>query len=744
METNTRRNFLKTLGVGGLTLSAPVLNLFHPQVATSNERTINVQAINDFEFEFVSDNKYFLGIGNITIGNIRLRSNRLPMFIQVTTPDAIEFCDFEITSKLVTTNEIRFDFKVSKHESDLMEWMLHTVRNRRRLPDWSNTVEPADDVSISMVIKPVERQIGKITAKGFSYEYHYKSSKYPIYKITDRASWEIGGSAIGNEFWMRNGVIDCIKEFTSKDDFYSTEWYLPGIANPNIFQFHPLQTCLQGFTLTSANEGTLVTFPSKVSHIRSLFEKRHGYDEIIHFHEHCNDLMNEFSTVPVEVFWLPGKLNKVQRANLHYDTMEMVTNELHKQIGMKRERITTYGVIEEWTEPDFENYITTGLPKLLEAGVKTVFIPNQCENDMNTWGVSNMCCNVDYKISKTVGEDKLKKFCQAVKAGGAKVEMWGNTAISTLAERFMHHEGRKKGIEFLPYKDSIMEVIHKAEAPFIRNASNAIEADHYTPRFCVLNLRDKDIRTYWMKQWKYFLDEIGIEGIFLDSSFNLTCDKFHHAQFNDNKNWGGVTLDQSDLLMKTRPENEPPKLIHTQYHEYLSWVVEMQKYGYCYTGEDLGVFGVHRTGPEVVDRITSLSIWADSFCQFDEQAVKDAGYEPMEIFFKGLAYRMMWKIYWDFRRKKNDMGTDNPFAYKLIKVFNDVTDSMFNREVLPGESGVVYRTGKTSVLWAFTDFEFLVDKPLEIIDMVVGKPVEINSKSTLNAKKLTVYKISYS
>jgi len=178
----------------------------------------------------------------------------------------------------------------------------------------------------------------------------------------------------------------------------------------------------------------LVTFPNKVSHIRSLFEKWRGGNEIVHFHEHCNDLAKIFKTSPVEVLWLPGQLGRVGRANLYNDIREMVHEEFHQQIGMKRERITTYGIIEEETEPDFNEYTNKILPKFIEAEVKTLFIPSQCQNDMNTWGLSNMCCNVDFKISETVDEEKLKKFCHAAKVGGARVEMWGNTAISTITE----------------------------------------------------------------------------------------------------------------------------------------------------------------------------------------------------------------------------------------------------------------------------------------------------------------------
>jgi hypothetical protein len=742
---NNRRKFLKVMGLGVANLSIP----FSVHASSSKEvdrrnhsESEHFQNGYDFEFEFAGD--YFLGIGDVKVGGMSLRSNKLPMFAQITTPDATELVNYRLSKKIVNKEGITLDFTVQKLLGNTMEWMLNSVRNRRNMTNWSNGPKDAVDTKITMKIRPIERTIGQRTVYGFSYQYLYHSDSLPIYKITDRSSWEIGGSAIGNELWMRNGVVESVKKFTNPEEFYSTEWYLPGIDNPNIFQFHPMQTQLQGFTYTSSSKGVLVTFPNKVSHIRSLFEKWRGENEIVHFHEHCNDLANNFETSPVEVLWIPGKLDRVGNANLYNQIREMVHEELHAQIGMKRERISTYGVIEEWTEPDFDRYREVGLPKLMDAGVKTVFISNQCQNDMNTWGVSNLCCNVDYKISETVGEDKLKKFCQTARKNGTRVEMWGNTAISTLTERFMHREGRKKGIDFLPYKGSIMEVIDNAESPFVRNASSAIEADHYTPRFCVLNLRDRDIRAYWMKQWKYFHDELGIEGIFLDSSFNMSSDKFHQAQFDGSKKWKGATLDQKGLPDKYRPAIEPPKLIHTQYHAHLSWVVEMQQMGYHYCAEDLGVFGINRTGPDLSDRIDSLPIWTESFCDFNEDAVRKAGYEPMEIFFKGLSYRMMWKLYWDIKKDKLELGTKNRLAFTLLKVFNKVADLMYNREILPDEKGVVYRKGNTSVLWSFEDFEYAQKGLGSVINMLNDSAVDMIDRDSFKASKLTVYKIKLS
>ncbi|NJK85106.1 MAG: hypothetical protein HC906_03210 [Bacteroidales bacterium] len=290
-----------------------------------------------------------------------------------------------------------------------MEWMLHTTRNIRNLPDWSEKPSESDETVLSLILKPVERKLGDLVVKGFSYQYSYKSQALRIYKITDLSSWEIDGTAVHNKFWMR-GSGKSIFSITDNSQRFSTEYYLQGIANPNIFQFLPFQTQMQGFTFTESKKGVLLTIPSKVAHIRSLFEKWKNKDELVHFHEHCGDLTNEFQTSPVEVYWIPGEKDSTQTSNLYYDVRESVHNDLHEQVGMKRERISTYGLIEEWTEPDFDYYTRAGLKKLLDLGIKKVFIANHCQNTMNTWGLQNMCCNVDFKISEVVGEDKIKKF----------------------------------------------------------------------------------------------------------------------------------------------------------------------------------------------------------------------------------------------------------------------------------------------------------------------------------------------
>jgi len=220
-------------------------------------------------------------------------------------------------------------------------------------------------------------------------------------------------------------------ESDSNQQHFSTAWYLPGIANLNIFQFQPWQTQFQGLTFTASNQGLIATFATDVAHIRSLFEKPRRSVEIVHYHEHCADLGNDLTTSPVEILWLAGEFDTVDRFNRYEEMRAWLHPHLHRQIGMREEKVTNYGLIEEWGEADIDRYRRLGVPKLLEAGIETVALANHFQNNMNVWGVSHMCCNVDYKFPEALGQE-IKKFSTDVEKGGSRVEMWGNTAISTL------------------------------------------------------------------------------------------------------------------------------------------------------------------------------------------------------------------------------------------------------------------------------------------------------------------------
>ncbi len=692
------------------------------------------------------DGPNFIGIGKVQCGDTPLRNGQRPMFVEIRNPEGIQLRDFRIVKQQVTPQRVVLEFSMTREQGGPMEWMVHTVRNRYNAIDWTQRPLPALGTRLKLEMRPVERTLGGRRFAGFSYQYSYSSRDIPIYKILDRSTWEPGGRAVGNEFWMRNCFVPAIVPFRSKRQFHSTEWYLPSCTNPNVVQFLPLQTELQGFTFTSCREGSLVTWVTKVAHVRSLFEKPRGVDEIRHWHEHCGDLAHQFTTSPMEVLWSAGALDRVGRANLYEVVKEQVHEALHADIGLRRERIGTYGQIEEWGPADLKLYRTRGLPKLLAAGVERVYLANHFQNNMNTWGVSNFCCTVDYQVAETVGEENLKAFCHAARAGGAKVQMWGNTALSTLNFILDKRDAPTKRIKFLPREGSVREMLAKAESPYVRNPSNAIEADHYTPVFAVLNLRDPSVRAYWLRRWRQAHQKVGLDGIFLDSSFNMSSDKFHFVA-NTKAGQVSATPDQVHLLGHYRPAVEPPAAILSQYRAHLELMVAMQRGGYEYFNEDLGVFGLHRHGPAIVARLDNLFLWSDCLVDFDVAAIRKAGADSDAIFFRGLAYRLMWTINWirnddalSFRYGQIQDEADRPTEWHLsiFKAFSKLSDRMIRREILDGEKGVVYHDGRRQVLWAFNAFDFPLDEVRRVREWPAGT---ITRTAVVCAQAHRVYEI---
>jgi hypothetical protein len=624
-------------------------------------------------------------------------------------------------------------------ENGTMDWQLHECRPIRNVSNWSAGSRPAGGTELTLELRPVSRSIGDRKFRGFSYQYFYRSDEIPIYLLLDRGSWELEGTALSSELWMRQSCAPPIYRPLSVGEHYSTEWYLASCTNSNIFQFLPLQTQLQGFTMTAGDAGVLLTWSPKVHHLRTLVEKPRGSDVFVHMHEHCGDLSDVLASAPMEVLFAPGATKRVDRANVHGDMMDLVYDTLHADAGLHREYVPTYGQIEEWTDADLELYRREGLPALAAAGVKHIELANHFQNNMNTWGLSNMCCNVDFKVAESVGEDKLRAFCADAAGRGIRVGMWGNTAIAVNTVQFARRMGQPKRIEHLPFEGSIMEALEKARRPFVINTYGAIESDHYTTSFCVLNLRDPVVREYWLAAWGRLCTETSVTGIFLDSSFNMSSDKFDWRFNADPDGAAGATIDQTHLLGAMRPARTPPSSIETQYYAHLDLVRAMQRQGYVYCNEDCGVFGLHRSGPSVAKRLDNLSMWREFVTLFDVRAIRKAGADPQDVFFQGLAYRMIWSLIWNVGRRElnftwDDSSDDNrpsEWHLALYTAYNDVEQHMKRRRtILPEMGGVLYSDGPKQVHWSFASGQFPLDRVLEVRDVLSGEAWQTNVLET--------------
>lgn len=699
--------------------------------------------IGDWHLSLLYQDHHFAGIGDITHQDgLAMRCGQIPMLPQLHSPFATTLLNWQIVEHGKTSNGgYQLVLNADRRDGGLMEFMLHTVRQRVHTNTSPHATRPAVGTTLTIHLNPITRLIGGRLFSGFKYQYEYDSPDIPIYRIIDQASWESGGQAVGNEIWMR-GAEPAIFDIQSDNDFYSSEWYLPGIANPNIFQFKPLQTHLQGFTFTASDKGILVTWSARVHHIRSLIQKDHQAAHILHVHEHCGDMDTHLVSAPMEVlFWSCPGPTRVERANCYDDVKQLVHETLHRDIGMCRERVATSGMIEQWELPDIHDYTRRGLPKLLDIGVRNIELANHFQNNMNVYGLSNMCCTLDLKVADSVGEENLRVFCQKAAEGGARVRMWANTALSTMSRLFygqdIDADTVPTQLKLLPEENSPALQTFRSPQAWVRDPSGSVEADHYRPRFAVMNLRDPGVWQYWFDAWQHAHDHIGLEGFFLDSSFNLTSDKFHWYQDQQARHAGGATADQAHLLIYQRPTEKPIAAVQSLYHVHLEMVKQMQRIGYTYCGEDLGVFGIHRCGWNLAANLDKLYLWADCLQNFDVPALLDADADPDEVYFRALAYRVMWLIHWNPRhdclsfhtyevRDEYDRPSDEHLA--LLEAYNHIESFMYNRQILPDEAGVIYRHHQTLIVWSFKPTELsLPAKAHTVVEVLTGQTLLVTN-----------------
>lgn len=702
----------------------------------------------DIALDLLIDGERFAGIGDVRCAGFNLRDGRLPILPEVRGSEGEVVESWRLVAVRHTGTSAEIELEPIVRRGGPTDWSLHTIRTRLSITDWSKA--PAADPHSRLVISlaACTRNIDGIAATGFSYRFAWRSQSITVWRILDRASWEPGGRAVGNALWARTPFMSPETVITAADQHASNEWYLSGCRNPDIFQFTPWQTNQQGFSFTVAADGILATWAVAPSHIRTLFEKPRDQDRLLHIHEHTGDLGLEFATVAIEVLWLPGRRDRTATINAYEAVHELVVDTIHRAAGIRRERMSTYGVIESWLLPDFPNYTSKALPALLAAGCRWIYVPSQFENNMNKWGVSNMCCTVDLKVAESVDREAFKTFGAAVKAGGAKLEMWGNTAYSTL--NFILPQGRDVAhrpgqLPQWPKEGTVQEVSAADPEFFLRNPSGHIDSDHYPNHFLLTNLRSSAVTNYWHAAWKNLSQEYGVSGIFLDSSFNLSCD--HHHFIGEVAGTGGATIDQAHLLGKARPAaaQHPSRAIQSQYTAYLELIRTMQGYGYRWNGEDLGMFGVHRTGPTVVSRLDSPHLWGDTHGVFDVPSILAVGADPEAVFLSTLAYRGVWYMYWDIHQSevtwryegaRNDLDRVTPTQVALMHAFNAVIDRMDRRTVLPEERGVLWHSGADRVLWTLKELTLPLTGPTLVKEEVTGTTATV---SVITARPGQVY-----
>jgi len=695
------------------------------------------------------------GIASITVDGTELLAPGQRWRPEIRTPEGVELCRFVPVGIERRGEATLLRLRAHARPTRMTEWQVHAPRARLNLSDIDAEPSPLPGTVVELELRPAERVLDGTRLRGFSYRWRFTSDTLAIYKMLERVPFAPGGTVNGTQLVQRTPFANPMPVLGGADSTWSTEWYLPDCENPTIFQFHPFQAEFNGFTFLTCASGTLITWATAISHIRSLFEKQRDLDAVLHWHEHCGDDTDAFVSAPMEVLWAPGALSANSRDDLHERMRELVYTTLHAEAGMVQQRVQSYGLITEWSNPDMDRYIQVALPRLASAGVQAMFIQSLLHHNQNQWGIGNMCATIDLAPSPLIGPAKFKEFFQTAKRLGMNVEMWMGAYMSTLVRLAWEtaSEYGTFGID-IPSRTpgTLGHAIKTAKAPWVRNLGGHHDNDHY-PNINVLNLRDPTILAFITDGWINLHQEFGVGGIFNDSSNSMTNDKFHFVQ-NPQGSLTGATPDQAQFLGKSRGAKENRSLIQSLYPAAMKMWADMQRAGLTINTEDLGVFGTHRHpgGGGTSYRLRSMPLWSDCVGEFDVEVAQAAGMDPQLEYFRGYALRMAWITYWDIptdtlilretvdAKRTGSHGPHDdftPFHAGVIKAFNAAEPFMHHRRML--DNGVLYRQGAVRILWATADGSHDLGAECRVTNLMTG---EMRTVSRLNAKRLQAYSIT--
>jgi len=318
----------------------------------------------------------FGGLGVVRAGRRKLRSDELPILPLIRTPDGQEVARLELRHIEPVADGLRLTMLPFMRRSGMAEWRGGDGRQRWDVADWAD--EPVCDRGGSLVLtlRPVSRQLGGVAFEGFSYAWHYRSRKYPIWRIHDRATWELGGYAAGNRFWMR-GPFNPPRVTLRKAERYTTAgWNRPDDDAPDVRQFQPLMTALQGFAFQFDAQGLLVTVPEALCHCRSIFQKAAGANYFVHWHQLCADLAGSVAFPAMQVLYAAdAAADESARMDQYCGVRHDLETAFRTECGQGMPQGIISGVLHSDAATRVREF-ERGLDALVQAGCRRVLMPD--------------------------------------------------------------------------------------------------------------------------------------------------------------------------------------------------------------------------------------------------------------------------------------------------------------------------------------------------------------------------------
>lgn len=230
-----------------------------------------------------------LGIGEVTVDGVALRSTAVPLRPDFSTCDAVHYQDFILQEIIRQEERIILRTKAIGRVEVLSNDLMDEYDANIAFPQVRNDQED----ELDWIISPQHLELDGEHYAGFSLGFEFRGGKNKIHRFLCTATWEIGGHATGNTIYHQSQVGEPVYT-AALETHYTTAclkrldlWHRPmGIS----YQFSPRWASMQPFDFQSAQEGVLLGYWQDRHSVKSLIQKNPNEDVIFILDEYNFEL----------------------------------------------------------------------------------------------------------------------------------------------------------------------------------------------------------------------------------------------------------------------------------------------------------------------------------------------------------------------------------------------------------------------------------------------------------------------
>lgn len=339
-----------------------------------HEKNYTLRFDNGISVEILKEGSRYGGLGRVKYGRRKLRCEELPVMPMINTPNGFEVCRLEFEDIQKDDQSVTLRLRPFMVPRGRMEWLCCDGEDRWHVGTWEDEPDRDRGGMLEMTLRGVSRTIGDMTFDGFAYSYAFHSRKYYAFRIHDRATWELGGSATGNSFWMAGPFNEPRKTLQNKDDSFTTAWCHREDELVQLQQFLPLFTSLQGFSFQFDRHSILVTAFEEPFHCRSLFQKESGRNYLVHWHQLCGDLGGSLRFPAIQVLCAASETDsETERANQYRAVRSQMEQQCRRKTDVVFSRVRVTGCLDGINGNN--KGIRRGLDELTGTGCERVYLP---------------------------------------------------------------------------------------------------------------------------------------------------------------------------------------------------------------------------------------------------------------------------------------------------------------------------------------------------------------------------------